>query len=404
MKKIYKKRIIGIVLMLAALAALFFPLQEYFGNRITHNHLRLEGFYLEKPGSLDVVVMGASEVYYGYFANEAYRNTKVTSYPYAFSHNPVTLWKYELKEILRQQKPKVLVVEVNGAGYGREPKIKHKKSRKIKRKKIKKVSGRKRKLYSELAIRILEDNMPESDNKRQMLKDLSHVRKDSMLDKCIPFLKFHGQFYDNMSEDLSEMRKRGNASMKGIFSRVGWRKQKKEIEVPRDLKSIPMDPTAEKSLKEFIAVSREMGVKNVLFVRFPHKITDEKGIINYQRYLRIKEVVEASGCQYADFTTLREEAGISSEKDFVDREHLNANGARKFTTFLSRYIQAKYRLKSTVLPKDEKEKWDKGTKYIDAYYKYYNDYPKKHSKLKMLYKTFPESISVLKGLKEYMQK
>ena len=126
MNRTYRKRIIGIILLVAVLVALFFPLQEYFANRITHNHLRLKGFYLEKPNTLDVVVMGSSEVYYGYFANEAYRNTGVTSYPYAFAHNPVTFWKYELKEILRKQKPKVLVVEVNGAGYGNPPKPKSK--------------------------------------------------------------------------------------------------------------------------------------------------------------------------------------------------------------------------------------------------------------------------------------
>ena len=402
MNRTYRKRIIGIILLVAVLVALFFPLQEYFANRITHNHLRLKGFYLEKPNTLDVVVMGSSEVYYGYFANEAYRNTGVTSYPYAFAHNPVTFWKYELKEILRKQKPKVLVVEVNGAGYGNPPKPNSKNIGKIGKKKNK--SGGKYKLYSELAMSILRDSMPESDNKRQMLEDLSRFRKENELDRHLPFLKFHGQFYDNMSSDLSKMEKRGYSSMKGIFSRISRRTQKKETSIPINIKSESVDPLAEKYLREFIKISKQMGVKNILFVRFPHKITDKKGVQRYQRYLRVKEIVEDSGCEYKDFTTLRNEIGISSNKDFVDREHLNANGARKFTKFLSKYIKDKYKLKKSVLPKTEEIKWNRGVKYIDAYYKYYNDYPGKHTRLNMLFKTFPESTSVLKGLREYMQK
>ena len=251
---------------------------------------------------------------------------------------------------------------------------------------------------------ILRDSMPESDNKRQMLKDLSRFRKENELDRHLPFLKFHGQFYDNMSSDLSKMEKRGYSSMKGIFSRISRRTQKKEISIPINIKSESVDPLAEKYLREFIKISKQMGVKNILFVRFPHKITDKKGVQRYQRYLKVKEIVEDSGCEYKDFTTLRNEIGISSNKDFVDREHLNANGARKFTKFLSKYIKDKYKLKKSVLPKTEEIKWNRGVKYIDAYYKYYNDYPGKHTRLNMLFKTFPESTSVLKGLREYMQK
>ena len=64
MNKKYVKRIIGIILLAAVLVASFFPLQEYFSNRITHNQVRIKGFYLEKKNSLDVIVMGSSEVYY----------------------------------------------------------------------------------------------------------------------------------------------------------------------------------------------------------------------------------------------------------------------------------------------------------------------------------------------------
>lgn len=400
MNKKYVKRIIGIILLVAVLVASFFPLQEYFSNRITHNQVRIKGFYLEKKNSLDVIVMGSSEVYYGYYANETYKNTKITSYPFAFEHNPVSLWKYELKEILKNQKPKLLVIEANGAGYGNIPKAGKPKVKSDVKNNIK----GKYKLYSQLPISILESSMPDSENKRQMLRDLAFARKKRKLDRYVPFLKYHGQFYDNMSCDLSDMEKRGYSPLKGVFSRVSAHKQHKEKILPPNTKPGLLDPLAIRHLKKFIKLAKRMGVKKILFVRFPHKVTDKKGVDKVRKYLRVKKIVEAAGCDYADFTFLRDEIGISAKRDFVDREHLNANGARKFTAFLSKYIKAKYKLKATKLSADEKKRWDEGVKYIDAYYKYYNDYQRKYDFLRILHKTFPESTSLLDTLKEYMKK
>lgn len=400
MNKTYMKRIIGIVLMGAVLAASFFPLQEYFSNRITHNQVRLRGFYLEKPKTLDVIVLGSSEVYYGYYANEAYRNTKITSYPFAFEHNPVTLWKYELKEILKTQKPKLLVIEANGAGYGNIPRAGRPIKASGKRNNIK----GKYKLYSELPISILESSMPDSKNKRQMLRDLAFARKKTKLERYVPFLKYHGQFYDNMKSDLEEMERRGHSPLKGVFSRINSRRHLKEKKLPRNLKPGLLDPLAIKHLKSFIKFAKKNGVKKILFVRFPHKVTDKNGVQKVQKYLRVGKIVEACGCDFADFTFIRDEIGISTRKDFVDREHLNANGARKFTAFLSKYIKAKYKLKETVLPSRDKEKWEEGIKYIDGYYKYYNDNKKKYGILQLLHNTFNEGTSTLNTIREYMEK
>lgn len=91
MIKKYGKRIIGVILMVVVLITSMNLGGKYFFCMIDHNQLRLEGFKLEKKNSLDVVLMGSSEVYYGYLANEAYRSSGITSYPYAFQINPATL-------------------------------------------------------------------------------------------------------------------------------------------------------------------------------------------------------------------------------------------------------------------------------------------------------------------------
>lgn len=384
MKKEYKKRIVGIVLLVVTLGAMLVPAQKYFARRTDHNQIRLEGFYLEKQNSLDVVVMGASETYYGYFANEAYRSTGITSYPFSFQYNPVTLWKYELREILKRQKPKVLVIEVNGAGYG--------------------IGYDKHKLYSESAIRILSDSMPMSDNKKEMINDLKHVRKDDAASYYWPFLKFHGQwFYDNMRLDILSMNRKGYSPLKGVFSKIRLKPHNREIPIPKYNASVSMDPTAEKSLKEFIKICKKSGIKNVMFVRFPHRVTNGKQLWRHQRYLGIGEVIRKSGYEYLDLSRTREEIGLLPDKDFVDTEHLNAHGARKLTRYLANYIKDKYKLKPTKMSEEDKSKWDEGVRYLDAYYRYYDAYPKKHSALMTRLKRFSDSWALMKELVPYLK-
>lgn len=385
MKKKHKKRIVGIISLVVVLVAVFIPVQQYCMRRVDHNQVRLAGFYAEEKNSLDMVVMGASETYYGYFADEAYKTAGITSYPYSFQYNPVSLWKYELKEILKRQKPKVLIVEVNGAGYG--------------------TGYDKEKLYSEAAIRILSDSMPMSKDKKKMIKELEHFRKDSEVSYYWPFLKFHTQwFYDGMRTDLKDLEKRGYSPLKGVFSKIRTKKHNKEMEIPKNIKPIEMNSKAEKSLKEFMVLCKKSGIKHVLFVRFPHKVTNARQLWRHKRYLKVGEVIKAGGCEYIDFSKRKKEIGLIWNKDFVDTEHLNVYGAKKLTNYIVKYVQKKYGLKRTKLSKANKKKWDTSVKYINAYYKYYDNYPKRHSKLRVNLKRFTDCSRMIDRLTRFIQK
>ena len=102
-KKLYKKRFLKTLVLMLALILTIGGLQRYVLCGNNQNGIRLRAFHKEDPGSLDVVLLGASEVYSGFGAGEFYKMTGVTSYPYTFESNPVTLWKYQLDEILRRK-------------------------------------------------------------------------------------------------------------------------------------------------------------------------------------------------------------------------------------------------------------------------------------------------------------
>ena len=149
MKK-YMKRILGIILMIVAVSAVSLVLQDLIMYRDDVDAFRIKAFYREPADSLDYVMMGSSEIMWGYVAGEAYRTTGLTSSPFAFPVNPVELWKYELPDIERAQHPKLLVIETNGALYTED-----------------------RYIHSNFCVETLADNMPLSKTRIKLIKDLS---------------------------------------------------------------------------------------------------------------------------------------------------------------------------------------------------------------------------------------
>ena len=112
-KKLYITRAVKLVALALALISMVFVLQGTLLRRIDQNALRMDGFYLEDKGSLDAVLIGASDVYAGYSAPYAYDKYGLTSYPYATQSTPSDVVLSQIKEVIKDQDPKVIIVEIN---------------------------------------------------------------------------------------------------------------------------------------------------------------------------------------------------------------------------------------------------------------------------------------------------
>lgn len=82
---------------------------------------KIRDFYREPEQSLDVVILGSSEVFTGYSAPMAYENFGFTSYPFAMSSNRSLLYASQLKEIYSRQTPSLVVVEITPCLYTEPP-------------------------------------------------------------------------------------------------------------------------------------------------------------------------------------------------------------------------------------------------------------------------------------------
>lgn len=350
MKKTYIKRFVKILSLVLVLAFILGVSQRYYMTNISNTAIRLRGYSLEDPESLDVVVLGASEVYSGFNAPEFYKKTGVTSYPYAYEGNPVTLWTYELKEILHKQTPKLLIVEMNGAVYDEDM------------------------LYKEASIRYLSDNMTLMKEKRDLV---SRYGSEDSLSYYFPIMKYHGEWLqpERMKNAVTMLRMdlRGHSILKGSLSHVAHAEYKKEATDYDPAAECELNPDAEKYLREFLEECRESDIEHVLFVRFPHRVTGKKQIQAYQRFNRAARIVNEYGYEYVNLDDYCQEAGIEKPDDFFDSDHMMMNGQMKFTDFLAEYLTSRYHLEPSQLSEKQKQEWDECVKYTDAFYSYFED-------------------------------
>ena len=135
---------------------------------VTLDEARILMLHKEPADSIDVLLIGSSATYSGYSAAYAYEKYGFTSYPYAIKGATCTLWKPALKDALRTQQPKLVVVDVFGGGYDREL-----------------IETRSSQLYNLMnAVPFSEDKIKTA---REISSNLNNVSAASMV---FPFIKF----------------------------------------------------------------------------------------------------------------------------------------------------------------------------------------------------------------------
>ena len=252
MKK-YVFRTIKILCLLVAVVLTAGILQENILCHADHNRQRIKGFYDEQDESLDVVYLGASEVYSDIAPGYAYDHSGVTSYLFATQSNSILNYKSQLKNILAKQKPKLIVIELNGAVYGDEKED-----------------------TKEANLRNYSDNVPLDAIK---LEWMAENVKENQPEYLFPIMKYHGLWSDfpaNMKyqKTVFQDKLRGYSYLKGILNETTIFKSTQRSMNPYLQKSAdskkPLTELEEKGLRDLLSYCKEQKLDNVIFARFPH--------------------------------------------------------------------------------------------------------------------------------------
>ena len=113
-KTITKKAIAKTIAFLLIFVLIYMFIASFLRMTDVVNIATIDGFYKEPENTIDVMLIGASEVYADYSATTAWKEYGYTSYSFGVSGVPGSVYKSMLRETLTRQKPKVVVFEVNG--------------------------------------------------------------------------------------------------------------------------------------------------------------------------------------------------------------------------------------------------------------------------------------------------
>ena len=347
-----QKRLIKTILLFAVIILAVYFLQEFVVMPWQPRDVQIAGFYKEDRDSLDVVFIGASDMYTAFSPALAYEEYGFTSYPFAPPRNSVGVWSLQVDEILRTQSPRVIVIEVNGALYTEEDE-----------------------LVTEENLRLFTDHIPLSRQKMELI-DRYAAGKDK-INYYIPYLKYHGNITslssaaDTLYERLS-FEGRGGLYMKGERNHFSTAKFENEImDLKDDNEQIALEPMHESALRSFLEYCLENADCPILFIRAPHYVTEEEEVTAefFHRTNRVENIIEDYGFEFINFDKMHDELKLNYDDDFYNSEHLNYRGRKKFTEFFGNVLAQKYNIKDIEHPTGVTKTWNRAAIFYDEYIK-----------------------------------
>lgn len=350
-KKQFCLRAIPILIIFLAVCAFIAFFQAYVFRVNERDPLRLDGFRMEARDSLDVVFLGASEVYTAFSPALAYERYGFTSYDYSVASCPVTYWQIMLDDILKSQSPQLIVVEVNGTAY-ETPES----------------------LSRNSALHFILDGMPLSYSKVQTCRKYCDDYTDPWECFCFPILKYHDNWKSAKEqqtnfENVRLLRNRGFSLLRGISTTTEISPPVEVRDISNDHSERDLSPVAEDSLRSFLQYCRDSELP-VLFVRFPHRIPSEEGnriYLDFQKTNRAGQIIEEYGFDYLDLEHEHDRIGIDPNHDFYNDGHMNIYGQLKMTDYFSRLLVDRYGITPRPQSARQREQWDLSVEYYAAY-------------------------------------
>lgn len=311
-------------------------------------------FYNEKQESLDVVLVGPSSIYRGFMPTIAFEEQGFTSYNYSTSYQPITAQPAIISEIIRTQTPKVIVVEINSSIYVDLEEV------------------------SRLRLQEIIDNIPDQQIRLELTK--LYIGEENILSQYIRLINYHGN-WTHADWILSGFPLIINEYINNAIPSVlkGWASNKREKDLSMFVEvtqNILAEETIEKQYQElyeynetklrelldFCAKVREETGIEFMFMRSPRLIDYDAETDSYTKDITCskeshymmntvgKIVEEEYNFNYVDLVySMFDIEDLEGNKldfatDYYDFDHLNYYGAKKYTSFLAKFLVDTYNI------------------------------------------------------------
>lgn len=274
----------------------------------------VSGYKGERKHSLDVVFCGNSDMYYGFSPMEMWTQYGIPSYTIGQPwQNPKMAYK-RLKHILKFQKPKVFVLEVDGTFSSSNG-----------------ADGKNRTLSKKIL-----------DNLANFRKKFANI--DDGLGTAIsfqfPLFRYHSRWSELNQSDFTDLNGAYRYVCKGY---VLERKVNPYTEGMDYMKYTDETEKMDKSnltyLNKIVELCKEKEIQ-LLLLEVPSASS-----WNYKKHNTMQAFADRNNLPFVDLNLKTEEMGFDWMTDTKDAgNHLNISGMQKVTNYISRYLNDNYAL------------------------------------------------------------
>lgn len=327
MKKTILKIICFFLLLILSLGIVNNTLKLKFSSGIAH----LGSFYELEPNSVDVLVIGSSHASASFCTGELWKNYGMATYVLAGPAQPLHNTYYYLKEALKYQTPKVIVLESYVTTWDMD--------------------------YAE-DKRVIENNfgLRWSADKLESLDVSTPGGRYSEF--FLGYTQYHTRYSDLNATDLGHPDHMYD-DWKGYFCNLPVYPCE-VIDVSGVNERHEIYSKNEKYYREIIELALERDIP-IVVVEAPYQVKDA---IDQAKFNTAMDIANEYGVPFINFNLLVDEIGLDYSTDLCDFSHLNYKGSRKFSNYFAQNVLSDYGIPDK-RGQSGYETWDRNSVYID---------------------------------------
>lgn len=263
-------------------------------------------FYKQDKNSIDILYLGSSHAYSSFNPYLIEEETNLNGYVFATQQQPIWITYYYLKEALKNQKPKYVVLDVHMAVVQNLD-------------------------YAEEQVnRDAIDKMKMSRNKIDVIG--ASVEKDKM-SYYLNIIKYHSRYKELNWNDFKTLFFNYSIDNKGYIAlpEEDYIFEYDNIVITDDI--LKISAKNEDYLNKIIEITKDNDIQ-VILVKTPAKYTEDE----YKKLNHINNIADENKIPFINYIKNINSLNLDFEKDFYDEGHLNENGSKKLSVTFSKLI------------------------------------------------------------------
>ncbi|MCR4924647.1 MAG: hypothetical protein K5931_11620 [Lachnospiraceae bacterium] len=303
------KNALKLILIAVIFIGVYFFIDRLFLLKSKEGILQMHSLYKQDENTVDVLFVGSSHIFIHVNNGILWEEQGLSSYDLASAEQPFWISYYYIKEALKTQKPKLIVLDITTPGV--------------------------RPVDFQPENWMATNNYGFKYNKNYYDALKSNTLEQSFRRLLIPLNSMHGRYNDLREEDFTDP---DNSKVyKGFDSREGTTVFEEAPAVKGITGREPISEKEEKYLRILIEYLKEENIP-LLLVSSPY-VLDAK---SQAKFNTIFDIADEYQVPYVDFNKLYDELKLDFTKDMQEDLHLNKMGNAKYSSYLGKYIKDNY--------------------------------------------------------------